>query len=117
MVVIICFISGIPSPAITAIRAGDTGVRRSQTLPGGTAAIAKLHITGVAQRQDAVVIYRAAGVRDPKVWRDGDRWLMVLGARDLADRGKVLLFSSTVCEKCRRDFASPDTARRYGCHR
>ncbi|EKZ6359922.1 sucrose-6-phosphate hydrolase [Klebsiella aerogenes] len=33
-------------------------------------------------------------VRDPKVWRDGDRWLMVLGARDLADRGKVLLFSS-----------------------
>ena len=34
-------------------------------------------------------------VRDPKVWRDGDRWLMVLGARDLADRGKVLLFSST----------------------
>ena len=34
-------------------------------------------------------------VRDPKVWRDGDRWLMVLGARNLADRGKVLLFSST----------------------
>ncbi|WP_049057120.1 sucrose-6-phosphate hydrolase, partial [Klebsiella aerogenes] len=33
-------------------------------------------------------------VRDPKVWRDGDRWFMVLGARDLADRGKVLLFSS-----------------------
>ena len=33
-------------------------------------------------------------VRDPKVWRHGDRWYMVLGARDLADRGKVLLFSS-----------------------
>ncbi|HGY1466756.1 TPA: sucrose-6-phosphate hydrolase [Klebsiella aerogenes] len=33
-------------------------------------------------------------VRDPKVWRDGERWMMVLGARDLADRGKVLLFSS-----------------------
>ncbi|QNK33064.1 sucrose-6-phosphate hydrolase [Serratia sp. JUb9] len=30
-------------------------------------------------------------VRDPKVWRHGQHWYMVLGARDLQDRGKVLL--------------------------
>lgn len=33
-------------------------------------------------------------VRDPKVWRHQDSWYMVLGARDLQDRGKVLLLSS-----------------------
>ncbi|CAI1746339.1 sucrose-6-phosphate hydrolase [Serratia plymuthica] len=33
-------------------------------------------------------------VRDPKVWRHQDSWYMVLGARDLQDRGKVLLLRS-----------------------
>ena len=33
-------------------------------------------------------------VRDPKVWRHKDNWYMVLGARDLQDRGKVLLLRS-----------------------
>jgi beta-fructofuranosidase len=33
-------------------------------------------------------------VRDPKVWRHQDNWYMVLGARDLQDRGKVLLLRS-----------------------
>lgn len=33
-------------------------------------------------------------VRDPKVWRHQDDWYMVLGARDLQDQGKVLLFRS-----------------------
>lgn len=33
-------------------------------------------------------------VRDPKVWRHQDAWYMVLGARDLQDRGKVLLLRS-----------------------
>ncbi|WP_429099572.1 glycoside hydrolase family 32 protein [Aeromonas rivipollensis] len=31
-------------------------------------------------------------VRDPKVWHDGQQWLMVLGARTLDDRGEVLLY-------------------------
>lgn len=33
-------------------------------------------------------------VRDPKVWRDDDRWWMILGARDTSDRGIILLMSS-----------------------
>ncbi|AOV96837.1 glycosyl hydrolase family 32 [Edwardsiella hoshinae] len=33
-------------------------------------------------------------VRDPKVWRHGASWYMVLGAQDVALRGKVLLFTS-----------------------
>ncbi len=33
-------------------------------------------------------------VRDPKVWRDGDGWWMILGARDVEDRGLILLMRS-----------------------
>ena len=33
-------------------------------------------------------------VRDPKVWREGERWYMLLGARSLADAGRVLLYRS-----------------------
>ncbi|WP_075181064.1 glycoside hydrolase family 32 protein [Pantoea sp. 1.19] len=31
--------------------------------------------------------------RDPKVWREGNRWMMVVGARDGDDVGQVLLYS------------------------
>ena len=34
-------------------------------------------------------------VRDPKVWKDKDRYYMVLGARKKGDKGCVLLYSST----------------------
>lgn len=34
-------------------------------------------------------------VRDPKVWREGDRWYMLLGARSLEDAGRALLYRST----------------------
>ncbi len=33
-------------------------------------------------------------VRDPKVWREGNKWRMVLGARTLDDTGCVLFYSS-----------------------
>ena len=33
-------------------------------------------------------------VRDPKVWREGDTWWMILGARDVDDRGLVLVLRS-----------------------
>ena len=33
-------------------------------------------------------------VRDPKVWRHGEHWFMVLGAQDLQKQGKVLLLRS-----------------------
>ena len=33
-------------------------------------------------------------VRDPKVWREDGIWKMVLGARSLADAGRVLLYHS-----------------------
>ena len=34
-------------------------------------------------------------VRDPKVWRQDGRWYMVLGAQDVKQRGKVLLFTAS----------------------
>lgn len=33
-------------------------------------------------------------VRDPKVWKEGDIWKMVLGARTLDDEGCVLVYES-----------------------
>ena len=33
-------------------------------------------------------------VRDPKVWKEGDAWTMVLGARTLDDEGCVLVYES-----------------------
>ena len=36
--------------------------------------------------------------RDPKVWRAGDHWNMVLGTTDLRQRGKVIFYQSTDLE-------------------
>ncbi|MGQ7147792.1 hypothetical protein ACUOA8_55540, partial [Escherichia sp. SS-MK2] len=33
--------------------------------------------------------------RDPKVWREGGYWWMVIGARDTSDTGQVLLYRGT----------------------
>ena len=41
---------------------GAVGVFRCQALPGGSAAIGKLHVAGIAQGERTVVIHRAAGV-------------------------------------------------------
>ena len=38
-------------------------------------------------------------LRDPKVWHDGQQWLMVLGARTLDDRGEVLLYRGQTLDK------------------
>ncbi len=38
-------------------------------------------------------------VRDPKVWRDGDTYYMVQGARRTDDRGEVLVFKSDDMER------------------
>jgi beta-fructofuranosidase len=38
--------------------------------------------------------YCSCHVRDPKVWRDGNTYRMVLGARTLSDNGCVLFYSS-----------------------
>lgn len=32
--------------------------------------------------------------RDPKVWRQDDKWWMVVGARDVMNQGQILLFNS-----------------------
>ncbi len=39
--------------------------------------------------------YTYGHVRDPKVWRQDGRWYMVLGAQDVQQRGKVLLFTAS----------------------
>ncbi|WP_449538173.1 glycoside hydrolase family 32 protein [Ferdinandcohnia sp. Marseille-Q9671] len=36
-----------------------------------------------------------AHFRDPKVWKHGNTWYMVLGAQDEAEQGKVVLYSSS----------------------
>ena len=41
-------------------------------------------------------------VRDPKVWRQDGRWYMVLGAQDVQQRGKVLLFTASDLREWRR---------------
>ncbi|WFC15330.1 glycoside hydrolase family 32 protein [Aeromonas salmonicida] len=38
-------------------------------------------------------------VRDPKVWHDGQQWLMVLGARTQDDKGEVLLYRGQTLDK------------------
>lgn len=38
--------------------------------------------------------YCSCHVRDPKVWKDGEVWKMVLGARTLDDKGCVLVYQS-----------------------
>ena len=55
-----------------------------------------IHV-GPKQRLMASVDYPAdcsLHVRDPKVWREGNLWYMLLGARSLADAGRVLLYRS-----------------------
>ncbi|MFQ1789155.1 glycoside hydrolase family 32 protein [Aeromonas veronii] len=41
-------------------------------------------------------------VRDPKVWHDGQQWLMVLGARTLDDKGEVLLYRGETLQSWQR---------------
>ncbi|MGL5503759.1 MAG: glycoside hydrolase family 32 protein, partial [Aeromonas veronii] len=41
-------------------------------------------------------------VRDPKVWHDGQQWLMVLGARTLDDKGEVLLYRGDTLQSWQR---------------
>ena len=55
-----------------------------------------IHV-GLKQRLMASTDYPAdcsLHVRDPKVWREADRWYMLLGARSLQDAGRVLLYRS-----------------------
>ncbi|STV16852.1 Sucrose-6-phosphate hydrolase [Klebsiella pneumoniae] len=50
-----------------------------------------------------------AHVRDPKVWRQDGRWYMVLGAQDVQQRGKVLLFTASDLRECAWWARSPGT--------
>ncbi|KOC90488.1 glycoside hydrolase family 32 protein [Winslowiella iniecta] len=50
---------------------------------------------GIHFTKQGVVLTPPPGImhfRDPKVWREGDSWWMVIGARDADDRGQVLLY-------------------------
>lgn len=52
---------------------------------------------GIHFTRQGVVLDTPPGVhhfRDPKVWREGDNWYMVVGAR-IGDRGEVRLYRST----------------------
>lgn len=58
--------------------------------PGGLALGEKSVLLGNADYPD----FCTRHVRDPKVWREGGSWWMILGARDLDDRGLVLKLRS-----------------------
>lgn len=48
----------------------------------------------VLLRNSDYPIFCSCHVRDPKVWKEGDIWKMVLGARTLDDEGCVLVYES-----------------------
>ncbi len=50
--------------------------------------------------------------RDPKVWREGGYWWMVIGARDTSDTGQVLLYRGTSLRDWRRTGSSAVGSRR-----
>ena len=51
--------------------------------------------------EDAVAGLRM--VSDPKVWREGGYWWMVIGARDTSDTGQVLLYRGTSLRDWRQE--------------
>ena len=54
----------------------------------------------------------ARHTRDPKVWKDGDRWYMVLGSTIEDKQGKLLFFTSTDGEEWK--FANSVTRENFG---
>lgn len=56
-------------------------------------------------------------VRDPKVWYDGEKWKMVLGARTMDDKGCVLIYHSNDLEKWEYDtvISIPDFGYMWEC--
>lgn len=68
-----------------------------------------IHVTtedGVNMSRKKVVLrnsdypdFCSCHVRDPKVWQEGGKWHMVLGARTLSDKGCVLFYTSDDLDK------------------
>lgn len=68
-----------------------------------------IHVTtkdGVTMSQKKTVLrnsdypdFCSCHVRDPKVWREGGKWHMVLGARTLLNKGCVLFYTSDDLDK------------------
>lgn len=70
--------------------------------PGDDSAIREVQCLAISHdgihfEKQGVVLTPPEGImhfRDPKVWRQNDKWYMVVGARDQQDVGQVLLYSS-----------------------
>lgn len=80
-----------PGMGRIALAEGDPAWRRWTPDPGGPVIPAPEPERGLAH------------VRDPFVWRDGDRWRMALGAGDTAGRPSVLQYSSADLRDWRPD--------------
>ncbi|MBM6775131.1 glycoside hydrolase family 32 protein [Olsenella profusa] len=72
------------------VRAGRRSVQILVESPDGRA-LGEKH---VVLRNASYPSFCTCHVRDPKVWRSDDAWWMLLGARDLDDRGLALLMRS-----------------------
>ncbi|WP_392551516.1 glycoside hydrolase family 32 protein [Orbus wheelerorum] len=70
--------------------------------PGDDSAIREVQCLAISHdginfEKQGVVLTPPDGImhfRDPKVWRQANKWFMVVGARDQQDVGQVLLYSS-----------------------
>lgn len=61
---------------------------------------------GIHFEKQGVILNPPPGVmhfRDPKVWQQDGEWWMIIGARDIDDRGQVLLYRGTSLREWRLD--------------
>ena len=77
-----------------------------------------IHFDNIKDKKTVIPVIHDADIgdarhtRDPKVWKDGDRWYMVLGSTIEDKQGKLLFFTSTDGEEWK--FANSVTRENFG---
>ena len=77
-----------------------------------------LHFDNIKDKKTVIPVIHDEGIgdarhtRDPKVWKDGERWYMVLGSTIEDKQGKLLFFTSTDGEEWK--FANSVTRENFG---
>ena len=77
-----------------------------------------IHFDNIKDKKTVIPVIHDADIgdarhtRDPKVWKDGDRWYMVLGSTINDQQGKLLFFTSTDGEEWK--FENSVTRENFG---
>ena len=77
-----------------------------------------IHFDNIKDKKTVIPVIHDADIgdarhtRDPKVWKDGDRWYMVLGSTINDKQGKLLFFTSTDGEEWK--FENSVTRENFG---